>query len=364
MNAKIHYTKPSITELEVEYATDAARNGWGPKCYDYMNKFEAGFRRLRGHEFRHRHVELYGRHAHGAGGAGHRPRRRGDPRRHQLDRHRRAYRACGRNAGAGRHPPDSWCIDPDAAEAAITPRTKAIVATHIYGNLCDLARLQAIADAHGIALIEDAAEAIGSQWHGRPAGSIGRFGTFSFHGTKTITTGEGGMFVTNDAGLYETVLTLSNHGRARRNAAILAQHGRLQVQDEQHPGGAGCAQIERIDELTARKREIFARLPAHLPVAGCPESEPEGCRNGYSMPTIVFEPRLQALEGQGHGCLEGRTSTLAFSSIPSRSGDFETRHTTPVSHDISSRAFNLPCYHDITDANIQRVVGAIADVFA
>ena len=111
--------------------------------------------------------------------------------------------------------PDSWCIDPALAEAAITPRTKAIVAVHLYGNLCDMDALMAIGEKHGIPVIEDAAEAIGSIYHGRRAGSIGKFGSFSFHGTKTLTTGEGGMFVTNDAGLYETVLTLSNHGRAR-----------------------------------------------------------------------------------------------------------------------------------------------------
>src|SRR5690606_32765347 len=111
--------------------------------------------------------------------------------------------------------PDSWCIDPAAAERAITPRTKAIVATHIYGNVCEMDTLLKLADLHGVPLIEDAAEAIGSAWRGRPAGSMGLFGTFSFHGTKTITTGEGGMFVTNDPALFERVLTLSNHGRAK-----------------------------------------------------------------------------------------------------------------------------------------------------
>ena len=95
--------------------------------------------------------------------------------------------------------PDSWCIDPELVEAAITPRTKAIIAVHLYGNLCDMDRLLAIGQKHGIPIIEDAAEAIGSDYHGKRAGSMGKFGTFSFHGTKTLTTGEGGMFVTNDA---------------------------------------------------------------------------------------------------------------------------------------------------------------------
>ena len=111
--------------------------------------------------------------------------------------------------------PDSWCIDPDAAEAAITPRTKAIVAMHLYGNLCDLDRLLDIAGAMASRLSRTRPRPSARSGTGRPAGSIGRFGTFSFHGTKTMTTGEGGMFVTNDAALHETVLTLSNHGRSR-----------------------------------------------------------------------------------------------------------------------------------------------------
>lgn len=82
-------------------------------------------------------------------------------------------------------------------------------------------RLLAIGEQQGIPVIEDAAEAIGSVYHGQRAGSMGRFGAFSFHGTKTLTTGEGGIFVTNDAELYERVLTLSNHGRARGQTKML-----------------------------------------------------------------------------------------------------------------------------------------------
>ena len=125
---------------------------------------------------------------------------------------------------------DTWCLDPAAVEAAITPRTKAILAVHLYGNLCDMDALLAIGTRHGIPVVEDAAEAIGSVWHGRRAGTMGAFGTFSFHGSKTITTGEGGHVrhgTTPD--LYERVLTLSNHGRARGRDAVQfwPERGRL-----------------------------------------------------------------------------------------------------------------------------------------
>jgi len=110
---------------------------------------------------------------------------------------------------------DSWCIDPKKVEEAITPQTKAIIATHLYGNLCDMDALLALGKKYKIGIIEDSAEAIGSTYKGQKAGSIGAFGTFSFHGTKTITTGEGGMFVTNSDKLYDKVLTLSKHGRSK-----------------------------------------------------------------------------------------------------------------------------------------------------
>ena len=120
---------------------------------------------------------------------------------------------------------DSWCLDPEQVEAAITPQTKAIVAVHLYGNLCDMDELLAIGERHGIHVIEDSAEAVGSKYLGKRAGSIGYFGAFSFHGTKTITTGEGGMFVTVMQS-FRTMLTLSNHGR-RGQVSSFAGYGRL-----------------------------------------------------------------------------------------------------------------------------------------
>lgn len=111
--------------------------------------------------------------------------------------------------------PDTWCIDPDRVESAITGRTKAIVITHLYGNLCDMDALLEICHRHYIALIEDSAAAIESIYRGKRAGSMGTFSTFSFQGTKILTTGEGGMLATSDPQIYEKALTLSHHGRTR-----------------------------------------------------------------------------------------------------------------------------------------------------
>ena len=154
--------------------------------------------------------------------------------------------------------PDTWCIDPQKVEAAITSNTKAIIAVHLYGNLCDMDILLAIGAAHNIPVVEDAAEAIGSVYHDRRAGSMGAFGVFSFHGTKTITTGEGGMFVTNDDEIHEKVVSLSNHGRVLGESKQFWPHSiGFKYKMSNLQASIGCAQMERIDELVAKKRLIF-----------------------------------------------------------------------------------------------------------
>ena len=179
--------------------------------------------------------------------------------------------------------PDTWCLDPQRVREAITSRTKAIIAVHLYGNLCDMNSLIAIAEQYGIPLIEDAAEAIGSIYHGKRAGSIGKFGVFSFHGTKTMTTGEGGIFVTNDENLYERVLTLSNHGRAKgQTKQFWSDVVGFKYKMSNIDAAIGCAQLERIDDLIVAKRHIFTTYHKHL--AGLPLSlnpKLEGTVNGH-----------------------------------------------------------------------------------
>ena len=121
-----------------------------------------------------------------------------------------------------------------------------------------------IGKEYDIAIIEDSAEAIGSIYHGRRAGSMGTFGAFSFHGTKTITTGEGGMFVTNDHNLHEKVLTLSNHGRSRNQTKqFWADIVGYKYKMSNLQAAIGCAQMERIDELVLKKRR-FSSITKNL----------------------------------------------------------------------------------------------------
>ena len=211
MKSRILYTKPSITNLEVKYATDAVTNGWGEQCYAYINRFEDSFRKHLNVRYAVATSSCTGALHMGMAALG---VTTGDE---VIMADTNWVATAAPIVHLGARPvfvdilPDSWCIDPDKVEAAITPNTKAILAVHLYGNLCNMDRLLAVGEKYGIPVIEDAAEAIGSVYHNKRAGSMGVFGAFSFHGTKTVTTGEGGMFVTSDAALFERVLTLSSN---------------------------------------------------------------------------------------------------------------------------------------------------------
>lgn len=364
MSSRIHYTKPSITGLEIRYASDAAANGWGEHCYEYIQRFERQFREHLG--VRHAIATSSGTGALHMGMAG-----LGIGTGDEVilgDINWIASAAPITHLGAT---PvlvdvleDSWCLDPAKVEAAITPRTRAILAVHLYGNLCELDALLDIGRRHGIPVIEDAAEAIGSVWHGRRAGSLGAFGAFSFHGTKTITTGEGGMFVTDDDALYERVLTLSNHGRARgETRQFWPERIGFKYKMSNVQAAIGCAQLERIDELIAGKRRVFERYSCAL--AGLPLSmnpEPPGTTNGYWMPTIVVDDgvpfdRGALLSAFKANDIDGRVFFWPLSTIP------PLRHETShkVSDSLASRALNLPSYHDLNDADALRVTSIVRE---
>ncbi len=363
MSQRIHYTKPSITELEVEYATDAARNGWGERCYEYITRFEQAFKAHLGVKYAIATSSCTGALHMGMAALGVGP---GDE---VIMADTNWIATVSPIVHLGAMPvfvdilPDSWCLNPALVEAAITPRTKAIVAVHLYGNLCDMDALLEISRKHGIPVIEDAAEAIGSQYYGKRAGSMGAFGAFSFHGTKTLTTGEGGMFVTNDAELYEHVLTLSNHGRARgQTKQFWPDMVGFKYKISNIQAAIGCAQIERIEELAQRKRAIFAHYSERLAMLPglTMNPEPADTVNGAWMPTAVFEvstgivrEQLQAAFAEEN--IDARVFFWPLSSLP----PFEARPDNVNAFRIPGRAINLPSYHDITENELDRVVQTV-----
>jgi perosamine synthetase len=363
MKPRILYTKPSITALEVSYVADAAANGWGEHCYDYIHRFEAAFCGHLDVPYAIATSSCTGALHMGLAGLGIGP---GDE---VILADTNWIASVAPITYLGAVPvfvdvqPDNWCIDPARVEPAITPRTRAILAVHLYGNMCDMPALLAIGKRYGIPVIEDAAEAIGSAWQGRRAGAIGAFGAFSFHGSKTVTTGEGGMFVTSDVDLYERVLTLSNHGRARgQPRQFWADRVGFKYKMSNLQAALGVGQMERIDELISRKRAIFACYRENL--AGrrgiTLNPEPRGTRNGYWMPTAVFaaetgvtRERLQVAFAAAN--IDARVFFWPLSSLPA----FQPMPGNVNGYDLPGRAMNLPSYHDMTDEEIGRVTDVL-----
>ncbi|HUW81465.1 MAG TPA: DegT/DnrJ/EryC1/StrS family aminotransferase [Phycisphaerae bacterium] len=152
--------------------------------------------------------------------------------------------------------PVSWAIDVDRIEAAITPRTRAILPVHVFGQTCPMDRIMSIADRHGLAVIEDACEALGGAYRGKRAGSFGQFGTFAFYPNKQITTGEGGMVVTSDPELAALVRSLHNQGRD--DSGQWLQHARLgyNYRITEMSCGLGLAQMRRVDELLGNRAAV------------------------------------------------------------------------------------------------------------
>lgn len=368
MKPRILYTKPSITDREIAYTTDAATNGWGDRCYEYIHRFEAGFCSHLDVKYAIATSSCTGALHLGMAALGIGP---GDE---VILADTNWIATASPIVHLGATPvfvdilPDSWCIDPERVAKAITPRTKAIIAVHLYGNVCEMDRLLAIGRQHGIPVIEDAAEAIGSEFHGRRAGSMGIFGAFSFHGTKTLTTGEGGMFVTQDEALYERVLMLSNHGRARgQRRQFWPDAVGFKYKMSNLQAAVGCAQLERVADLVARKRAIMAHYRAAL--GDDPRvtlnPEPAGTRNGFWMPTVVFSEssgirreKVQAAFAAEN--IDARVFFWPLSGLPM----FTPAVNTPHAWSIPQRAINLPSYHDMTDEDLHRTSAVIRALLA
>jgi perosamine synthetase len=178
--------------------------------------------------------------------------------------------------------PDTCTLDPVQAERALTRRTKAIIPVHLYGHPCEMNRLQKIAEAFSLVLIEDASQAHAATIDGRPVGSFGT-GCFSFYATKNMTTGEGGMVTTNDPAIAEQVRLLRNHGQEARYYQIALGYNMRMTELQ---AALGIAQIEKLEYFTQRRRANATYLTNTLQgIVQTPVERP-GCRHVYHQYTI------------------------------------------------------------------------------
>lgn len=262
--------------------------------------------------------------------------------------------------------PSTWCIDTKQVQAVITPNTKAILAVDLYGNMPDWDALQNIAEKHRLILIEDAAEAIGSQFHQNPAGSFGNASVFSFHGSKTLTTGEGGMLVTNDEDFYQRCLVLRDHGRKPGDTEFFNQQIAYKYKMTSLQAALGLAQLDRIDELVAKKRQIFSWYKKGLDELTDIRlnNEPENTFNSYWMVTLLIGEKYKIdsktlrakLKAKG---VDTRPFFHPLTSIPAYQGQYTQEVNTPHAFDLAKRGLNLPSALLITQSQVEKVCLAI-----
>lgn len=261
--------------------------------------------------------------------------------------------------------PLTWQIDPARVEAAITPRTKAIMPVDVFGSCPDLARINQIAKKHGLRVLEDCCEALGTYYQGRPAGTICDAGVFGFYPNKQITTGEGGMIVTSDDRIAFVCRSLRNQGRDP-DAGWL-QHARLGFNYRMPDINAaiGGVQMRRLDQILARRAEVARwyseRLAAETRVTM------QRIPDDVKMSWFVFVVRLadsytmadrDALLGKlrdaGIGCSNYFTPVhlqpFYQSELGYREGQF------PLTEQLSARTVALPFHNGLSEQDVDRVV--------
>lgn len=263
-----------------------------------------------------------------------------------------------------------WCLDPDSVERSITPRTKAIIAVDVFGNMPLMNDLLDISNRHGIPLIEDAAEALGSTYNGVKAGKFGVGSVFSFHRTKTVVTGEGGMLLLDDQKLYDRCMFLRDHGRRADGPAYYNYEVTFKYMPFSLQAAMGYAQFQRIDELIKKKRWIFDSYKVKLQELEDIEfnAEPEGGFNSVWITGLLIGKshnmnKLEAMEKLKALDLPTRPFFYPLSSLPAYPGmESVYRPRNPHAYDICSRGINLPGALIMTEEQIDFVCDGLKKV--
>ena len=252
--------------------------------------------------------------------------------------------------------PDTYLIDAKKIEAAITPRTRAICPVHLFGLVADMDMIQAIADRHGLAVVEDACQAHGAMFRGRPAGSFGS-GAFSLYATKNMTTAEGGFVTTSDDRLADWLRLYRNQGmRARYPFEMLGYNFRM----TDIAAAIGLAQFDMLERNTARRRQIAARYDeafAGLPVR--PPITPDGRTHVFHQYTVdVGDARdaiLADLRAEGIGA-------DVYYPLPVHRQEYIMERgfhaDLPITDAAAARTLALPMFPGLTDAEQDQVVAA------
>ncbi|MEN3610762.1 DegT/DnrJ/EryC1/StrS family aminotransferase [Plantactinospora sp. ZYX-F-223] len=371
MNPALRYpvARPSLTELEEAYVLDALRSGWVSSQGPYLRRFEAEFAArcgtptavATGNGTVALHLVL------AAAGIG-----PGD----EVIVPALTYVAtanavtyCGARPVFVDVDPATWCLDVDRVDAAITARTKAVLAVDLYGHPADYPRLREVCAAHGILLVGDAAESFGARLSGTGAGALADVTTFSFFGNKILTSGEGGCVTTFDPALAERMRLLRNQGMDPQRRYYFPMVG-FNYRLTNLAAALLCAQLERGTAMVQRRQQIVATYEkafADLD-ALTPQPVAVGVERAPWMASFLVGP---AGDGQLRDRLAAELDRLGVETRPffvpipdlppyrsDRDGGF------PVTADLSRRGINLPTYADLTDPEVLDIADRVRTALA
>jgi len=259
---------------------------------------------------------------------------------------------------------DSWCIDPAEIRKAITDKTRAVIPVHLYGQPCDMAEIMSIAKEHNLYVIEDCAEAHGAEFDGKRVGSFGDISCFSFFGNKIITTGEGGMCLTNSAELNDKMRVLRDHGMSKQYK-YYHEHVGFNYRMTNLQAALGVAQLSEINErLTwrAELEETYRRELADIPGLHFQRNDLPRCKRVTWLITAYLddaEKREALMQAMRDAKIDARPFFVPLSKM-----EIYQKYARPckVSAEMSKLGFNLPTSHLIGEKEIQRVAAVIKKV--
>lgn len=359
---------PSITKKEINYVLDAVKNGWNFHWSDYLERFEKTLAVYLGvkhtlsvsHGTSALHLAMLSLNI-GPGD--------------EVIVPDTTYIACAnvvRYVGAAPVFADvdrvTWCLDPDSVERNITKKTKAILPVWMYGNAPDMNRIMKIARRHNLFVVEDSCPGLGTVYKGKKAGSIGDIGVFSFQGAKIAVMGEGGAFVTNNMEFYKRAQLLCKGGMDPNRQFWVTDVGYMYKLSNLQ-AALGLAQVERIEALVARKRQIFKWYQERL--SDIPHitmnKELDGVKSNMWMSSIIIQPdspisRDQLRDELKKRMIDTRPFFFPITMFPIYKNK-SAKERNPNSYHIGLNGINLPSGVERTEKDIDYVCKHIHDIF-
>ena len=265
---------------------------------------------------------------------------------------------------------DTYNVDPGDLVRHITPRTRAVMPVDLFGLAADMGPVATVAAEHGLAVVEDAACALGATYYGRPCGSLADLGCFSFHPRKIVTTGEGGMIVTDRDDLAERIQLLRSHGGVRRNDRFTFEDAGFNYRLSDVQAAIGTAQMRRLPDLLARRQRLAARLRGELADVSGFAVPPEPAWGGHVYQAFVglvddHRNRDMVIDGLRARGVEATLGTYALHAQPFFGRTFGYQPgALPRSHAASQRSVALPLFPQMTDTDVDVVVDCLRAVLA